>query len=100
MRQQTPSASAAEHIKDPIENLPHIHTSGPTSWLSRGNQRFKDGPFGIRKITGIGFHGGNSSSLATSFSCIYFYSTTFLQTASSSPTPSPTLFLHPLVLHP
>src|SRR5260370_23934551 len=94
--QQTPGASAAQHRKDPIENLPHIHTSGSTSWRGLGNQRFKDGPFGIRKITGIGFHRGSSSSLATSFSCICFYCTTFLQAASSSPTGSPGLFVQPL----
>src|SRR5260221_5003624 len=98
MGQQTPSTSAAEHIKDPIEDLSHIHTSGPTSWLGRRNQRFKDGPFGIRKIAGIGFHRGSSSSLSTSFLFICFYCTTFLQAASSSPTGSPGLFVQPLVL--
>jgi len=97
--QQTPSASAAQHIKDPIEDLPHIHTSGPTSWRGLGNQRFKDSPFGIRKITGIGFHGGSSSSLSTTFSFICFYCTTFLQAASSSPTGSPGLLVQPLRFH-
>src|SRR6266516_1756143 len=58
MRKPPPSASAAQHVKDPVEDLPYIHTSGPTSWLGRRNQRLKDGPFGIRKITGRGFHWG------------------------------------------
>src|SRR5713101_9658041 len=59
MGQQTPSTSAAEQIKDPIENLPHIHASGTPAWLGRRNQRFQDGPFGIRKIACIRFHWGS-----------------------------------------
>src|SRR5260370_15230716 len=94
--QQTPSASAAQHIKDPIEDLPHIHTSGSTSWLGRGNQRLKNRPFGIRKITGIGFHRGRSSSLATSFLFMCFYCTTFPQVGSFSQTASPGLLVQPL----
>src|SRR5712692_9647898 len=99
MRKQTPSASATKHIKDPIEDLPDIDASGPTSWLSRWNQRLKDGPFGIRKIACIGFHGDSSSSLSTSFSFICFYFITFPQVGSSSPTGSPGLLVQPLVDH-
>src|SRR5216684_4668134 len=96
MGQQAPGASAAQDIKDPIEDLPHIHTSGPTSWLGWGNQGLKDGPFGIRKIACIGFHGGNSSSLSASSSFICFYCITFFLVGSSSPTGSPGLFVQPL----
>src|SRR5579864_8965830 len=56
MREQTPGAATAQHIQDPIEDLAHLHTSGSPSWLGWGDQRFQDGPLGIRKITGIGFH--------------------------------------------
>src|SRR5256885_16318873 len=58
MGQQAPGAAATQQIKDPIEDLAHIYTSGPTSCFGWGNQRFKDGPFGIRKIACIRFHRG------------------------------------------
>ena len=57
MWQQTPGPATAQHVKNPVENLTHIHTSGAASWLGWGNQRFKNGPLGIREITGIRFHG-------------------------------------------
>jgi hypothetical protein len=98
MWQQAPSASTAQYIKDAIEDLPHIDASGSASWFGCWNQRLKNRPFGIRKITGIGFHRGSSSSLATSFSFICFYCTTFPQVGSSSQTGSPGLLVQPLVV--
>src|SRR5260221_9180048 len=91
MGQQTPGSSTAQHIKDSIEDLPHIDASRSASWFGCWNQRLKNRPFGIRKITGIGFHRGRSSSLATSFLFMCFYCTTFPQAASSSPPGSPGL---------
>src|SRR5258706_1069640 len=92
MRQQTPGTSTAQHVKDPIENLAHVDTSGAASWLGWGNQWFKNGPFGIREITGIRFHGKKSSSLSTSFVSICFYCTTFPHPAYPSSNGSPRLF--------
>jgi hypothetical protein len=77
MRQQTPGPAAAQHVKDPIENLAHIDTPGAASCFGWGDQWFKNGPLGIREITGIRFHGGRSSSLSTSFVSICFYFTIF-----------------------
>src|SRR5258707_13315995 len=77
MRQQTPGPATAQHIKNSVEDLPHIHTSGPPSRLGWRGQRFKNGPFGVREITGIEFHRGSSSSLSTSFVFNRFYCTTF-----------------------
>src|SRR6266566_725455 len=37
MGQQAPGPSTAQHIKDPIENLSHIHASRPPSCFSWGN---------------------------------------------------------------
>ena len=59
MREQTPSPSGAQDIKDPIEDLPHIHAPGTASWLGWGDQGLQDGPFSIGKITGIRFHRGS-----------------------------------------
>src|SRR5258708_17531129 len=77
MRQQTQAPATAQHIKNSVEDLPHIHTSGPPSRLGWRDQRFKNGPFGVREITGIEFHRGSSSSLSTSFVFNRFYCTTF-----------------------
>src|SRR5260370_3756002 len=73
MREPPPGPATAQHIKNSVEDLPHIHTSGPPSRQSFRDQRFKNGPFGVREITGIAFHRGNSSSLSTSFVFNRFY---------------------------
>src|SRR5215471_15592037 len=36
VREQTPSPSSAQDIKDPIENLAHIHAPGTASWFGWG----------------------------------------------------------------
>src|SRR5712692_3724928 len=61
MGQQPPRAATAQDIKDPIENLTHIHASGAASWLGWRDQGLQDGPFGIREVTGIRFHRGSIS---------------------------------------
>src|SRR5260370_3313056 len=69
--------ATAQHRKNAVEDLPHIHTSGPPSRQSFRYERVKNGPFGVREITGIEFHRGSSSSLSTSFVFNRFYCTTF-----------------------
>ena len=55
-RQHAPSATTAQHIKDPIENRSHLDLSWSSIWLLRRNQRLQNGPFFIGEIRGIHFH--------------------------------------------
>src|SRR5260370_28046462 len=83
--------ATAQHIKNSVEDLPHIPTSGPPSRLGWRDQRFKNGPFGITEITGIEFHPGICSSLSTSFVFNLLYCTTFPRLLLSQPLHHPFL---------
>jgi hypothetical protein len=98
MGKPPPGPSTTQHIKDPIEDLPHLYASGSPSWFGRGNEWFEDGPFGIRKVTRIGFHQG----VPPHFPPLFPLSTSLVYNIFSAwhipPTGSRSLFVQPLVL--